>query len=105
MGKQLISIGFMSFYNCQNLEGTLIIPDSVINIERRAFTNCKKLEQLVLCTKIKSLVNESFLNCSNLSEYTFIITKIHINQNYFHYCLNYFHLGKYNQLVELFIKS
>lgn len=39
----LKSIGPRAFYGCQNLTGSLIIPEGVVDIQIGAFTGCRSL--------------------------------------------------------------
>ena len=56
-----------AFYNCKNLTGDLVIPNSVTEIGEMAFWNCTGLNgTLTLSSKLKKICGSAF----NLSEFT-----------------------------------
>ena len=50
------------------LDGTVAIPDTVINIGRNAFTGCLGLRSLVIPGSVKFISRGAFSECSNLEE-------------------------------------
>ncbi len=64
IGYGVNSIGSYAFYQCTNLSGSLVIPDSVTTIERSAFYNCQKLHgPLVIPDSVTSIGVNSFAFC------------------------------------------
>ena len=60
-------IGGLAFYNCSNLKGDLIIPNSVTTIEMQAFQNCTSLDGILkLSNRLEKINGFTFLNCSSL---------------------------------------
>lgn len=57
-----------AFYNCFNLTGDLVIPDSVENIGAHAFSNCTGLNgRLKLPESLKIIGAQAFSQCSKFS--------------------------------------
>lgn len=50
------------------LDGTVTIPDTVINIGRNAFTGCLGLKRLTIPDSVKFISRGAFSECSNLEE-------------------------------------
>lgn len=48
----------------------IILPDTIVLIERYAFSGCVALEKIVLPKKLRFLKQYAFYNCSNLTEIT-----------------------------------
>ncbi len=70
LGKRKVTvIGFASFKDNANLE-TIVIPNSVTDIEPQAFKNCKKLKKVNMPDSVKDIGYSSFENCSSLSSIT-----------------------------------
>lgn len=50
--------------------GTIKIPDSVVNIGRNAFTGCTSLHEITIPENVAFISRSSFSNCSNLKKVT-----------------------------------
>ncbi len=50
---------------------TLIIPSSVVAIEKNAFQNCPDFDELYLCDNIAEIYNESFVNCRAFTRFRY----------------------------------
>lgn len=60
-------IAYLAFqYGLGELEGDIIIPDTIIEIPAGAFANCPANGTLKLGKSIKTIGNRAFRNCSNL---------------------------------------
>lgn len=64
-GYPVTSIGYMAFYNCDNL-GTITIPKSITKIGERAFESCDKLSYILIPDSVASIGQRAFYNCDNL---------------------------------------
>ena len=66
--SNLMTIGYRSFYGCENLS-IINIPDSVQSIEHYAFANCINLETVFInrSSKLSGIYSGAFYNCTNLS--------------------------------------
>lgn len=53
-------------------EGALILPDDVTEIPRRALYSKTYLTELVIPASIRTIGNEAFRSCSDLTKITFI---------------------------------
>ena len=56
-----------AFYNVGGLTGTLVIPDSVEEIEDAAFMSCAQLTGLTLGSGLKKIGTRAFSGCSKLT--------------------------------------
>lgn len=64
--QNLTAIGHSAFYQCGNLEGDLVIPNSVTSIGGSAFYGCSSLSSLRLSENLKEIANFAFYQCSGL---------------------------------------
>lgn len=69
----LTEIGYMSFYRCSVL-ASVIIPNSVTNIQDAAFTNCSSLTSITIPCNITAIGRAAFQNCSDLVTLNFNAT-------------------------------
>lgn len=60
------SIGSYAFYNCSQLEGELVIPDSVVTIGDYAFDYCG-FTSLTIGSNVKTIGKDSFNYCDKLT--------------------------------------
>ena len=65
-GDQLKMIGSSAFSGCVNLEGELVIPDSVQSIHEDAFSGCKKYTGLVIGSGVENIGKTAFYGCTGL---------------------------------------
>lgn len=74
-GRMVVEIGYNAFYNCSNLM-SIEIPASVTSIggwyTLGAFKNCTNLQTVTFAgkSKLESIGNYAFCNCSKLTEIT-----------------------------------
>lgn len=62
------SIGFRAFYGCSSLDGQLKIPDSVINIGSSAFNGCSGLTgSLIIPNSVLNISSYAFYGCSGFT--------------------------------------
>ncbi len=66
-GSSLTEIGELSFYYCSALK-TLVLPDSLVTIEKSAFNCCSNLLSVTLGTSLETIGSSAFMNCSRLYE-------------------------------------
>lgn len=58
-------IGDYAFYNCNGLDGVLTIPNSVVTIGEASFSGCKNLKgDLIIPNSATSIGNSAFFGCS-----------------------------------------
>ena len=63
----LLHIEDMAFFQCNNLHGNLHLPDTLISIGFKAFSSCSSLSgQLILPKKLEELGGYAFYGCENL---------------------------------------
>ncbi len=60
------NIGRYAFYNCKDIS-SIIIPKSVENIESAAFGNCSRLTSLFIDSEVKSIGVQAFQNDTSLT--------------------------------------
>ena len=60
-------IEYQTFYDCRNLQDTLTLPASVIQIQEGAYANCHKLTAVVLPEKLEEIQDNAFGNCYSLN--------------------------------------
>ena len=72
--SQCTEIGAGAFYNCGDLTGSVVIPNSVATIGESAFYNCVNLTSVTLGTSITSLGGYAFQNLSALTELNYNAT-------------------------------
>ena len=67
-GFKVISIGNYAFYQCDDLTGSLVIPEGVVSIGYQAFKSCTGYTgELVLPSTLKTIGEGAFGDCSNLT--------------------------------------
>ncbi len=66
IGENVKNITDYAFYSCSNMIGTLVIPDSVINIGSYAFCGCNMLDTTIIGKSVESIGYYAFNNCSGL---------------------------------------
>jgi hypothetical protein len=68
IGNTCTSIGVNAFFNCENLEGSLTIPDSVTIIGSNAFSGCSGFDgSLTIGNSVTTIGSYAFYNCLNLT--------------------------------------
>lgn len=65
--KSVKSIGYHSFYSCNNLNN-INIPDNVTSIGKYAFGFCHNLQTIILPSSIKTISDNAFCTMFNLKE-------------------------------------
>lgn len=81
----LSDIGSSAFKDCNNLQKVSFNPNNLVNISKRAFYNCFALKTITgLNTKI--INEETFYNCSNLSNINPISSLLTIQKRGFYNC-------------------
>lgn len=63
-------IGSFAFANCVNLDGELVIPNTVSTMETAAFQGCTSLDSVVFNATNGSVPNQCFSGCASLSSVT-----------------------------------
>ena len=66
-GSVCESIGAYAFYECSELSGILVIPESVVNIGSYAFYRCKGLSGLTLGNGVTNIEMYAFSDCDGLT--------------------------------------
>jgi len=74
-----------AFSNCNKLE-KVVIPNSVKSMGECVFANCRELKSVVFADDIKILKNETFINCFNLIDVTLPKNLKTIEHNAFKNC-------------------
>ncbi|WP_405346835.1 leucine-rich repeat protein [Ruminococcus sp.] len=81
-------IGSFAFMGCINLDGELMIPDTVTTIETAAFQNCTSLDSVVFNASTGIVPNQCFSGCATLSSVTLNDTVTEIGYYAFSNCPN-----------------
>jgi M6 family metalloprotease-like protein len=64
LGSSLYSIGVAAFYDCTNLQGSLILPASLSNIGHHAFYHCYSFTgSLLIPGYVRDIPDYTFYNC------------------------------------------
>lgn len=64
-GSGLVTIGFNAFENCKNLTGTILLPDSLRNLNNDAFKNSGKADTIIRLNDSLTNVRSSAFNDYN----------------------------------------
>lgn len=51
---------------CNLEEGTVVIPDDVVHIGKKAFENKERIEEVILPQNLKTIGNQAFARCKNV---------------------------------------
>ena len=81
----VISIGDRAFSNCHSLSN-IVIPDSVTSIGDRAFTQCCSLSNIVIPDGVTSIGEGAFSGCSSLSSIVIPNSVTSIEKGAFYSC-------------------
>ena len=67
--SKMSRIGEYAFYDCDNLTGSISIPNTVVSIGNRAFYGCKGLTGLTLssASKLETIDQYAFKDCSKIT--------------------------------------
>ena len=63
----LITIGDEAFLGCDSLVGELVFPDSLKNIGKKAFIDCKFAGSIIIPSSVKTIGDYAFFSCSEFS--------------------------------------
>ena len=66
-GHEVVAIGDRAFENRTDLR-TVMIPDSVIDIERMAFCGCSNLDNVTLSKNLEKMEERAFGNCEKITQ-------------------------------------
>ena len=66
----LATIGKRAFINCENLGGSIAIPDSVTTVGSQSFSGCKNLTGVTLGSGITVIAERVFNGCTSLASVT-----------------------------------
>ncbi len=66
-GYPVTGIGTKAFKKCVGITG-VVIPDSVIYIDKYAFSTCESLEEVSIPGSVESIGKDAFYRCYNLKE-------------------------------------
>ena len=83
----IISIGILSFYNCNNLNN-INIPNTVTSIGVGAFKYCYNLNNINIPTNLTSINNSVFYDCYSLTKIIIPTTLFSIDDYAFNGCIN-----------------
>lgn len=61
-------IGESAFEGCFNLEGNIVLPVRIQEIEDYIFSNCKSLKKVVIPNNVRKIGKYAFENCASLEE-------------------------------------
>ena len=67
-GKKVVKIGSRAFVRCKF--SSIVIPDTIIEIDDSAFIYCVKIKSLDIPNTVKIIGNEAFSSCTSLKEIT-----------------------------------
>ena len=84
----VVSIGSGAFYNCNQLESTIIIPDGVESIQGNTFYGCIKLDSVYIGNKVTTIDDYGFSGCSNIRFISFNRQLVEIGNYTFSGCSN-----------------
>lgn len=100
-GAAVTSIGqhaFYAFYGCSSEEDeqevknrtitSIVIPDSVIEINKSAFEGCRNLESITLPKNLKYIGMYAFLGCEEIKSFVIPDSVEEIDHGAFRYCSN-----------------
>ncbi|MDD4290785.1 MAG: leucine-rich repeat protein [Clostridia bacterium] len=74
---KITSIGVQAFHNCTNLT-RVILPDTLISIDRQAFGVCSSLDRIIIPASVESMGQMVFYLCSNLKAIDFMSSNMTI---------------------------
>ena len=75
-----------AFYNCKNLTGNLVLPNSVTTIGESAFENCSGFTgNLTIPNSVTTIENYAFYNCSGFTGNLTITNSVTTIENYAFY--------------------
>ena len=86
--SSLDRIGSFAFMGCINLDGEVVIPDTVITMETAAFQGCTSLDSVVFNASTGIVPNQCFSGCASLSSVTLNDTVTEIGYYAFANCPN-----------------
>ena len=86
MGNEVTNIGHLAFYRTSVT--SIIIPDSVIDIDSSAFAECSDLENVTIGSNVTSIGASSFYSCDSLTSVTIPDSVITIGYQTFYHCDN-----------------
>lgn len=66
---KITKIGKGAFYACENIIGEVIIPDSILSIEKEAFRLCSQISSVYFGSGLKKIGERVFQNCSALKTF------------------------------------
>ena len=81
-------IGSFAFANCVNLDGEIVIPNTVTTMETAAFQGCTSLDSVVFNATTGNVPNQCFSGCAELSNVTLNDTVTEIGYYAFANCPN-----------------
>lgn len=84
-GFPVISIGKWAFFGCDKIT-SIIIPDSVIQVEEAAFHSCESMKEIILSENINSLPSLVFSDCTTLTNVTIPPNVYEIKDTVFRNC-------------------
>ena len=67
IGNRIEKIGAMAFYNCKNLTGEIVFPESLKELESCAFTYCENISSIKLNEGLEKIESATFADCINLT--------------------------------------
>ena len=86
--EKLERIGSFAFFNCENIDGEIMIPSNVLTVDTAAFQGCTSLDSVVFNASTGIVPNQCFSGCTSLNSVTLNDTVKRIGYYAFSNCPN-----------------
>ena len=100
-GKTVTAIGEYAFSNYQSAVKNVVLPESIVSLEKGAFASCYQLTGINIPSSVRTIGESAFSGCGSLTDINLPNSILTIGEYAFYSCSSLTHINIPSQLTEI----